>query len=279
MILLVDGGSTKTDWCLTEAGRQIARTLTQGANPLFHTVMDLQAEWKATVVPLSEGYSIETIYFYGAGCFSEKTKNVVQAALKECWPDTIIKIESDLLGAARGLCGHEAGIACILGTGSNTCAYDGQKICKRILPLGYILGDEGSGSALGKLLIGACLRDQLTPELKEKFFDHFGLTTETILHKVYRDSMPNQFLASLSPFLLYHLSDVTVYTLVRDAFRDFFLKTVHHYDYSHLSVHFTGSIAFHYSTVLQEVASSLYIPIASICPSPMEGLIRFHSSL
>jgi N-acetylglucosamine kinase-like BadF-type ATPase len=279
MILLADGGSTKTDWCLVENGKQVTRTLTRGSNPLFHTLEDLQAEWSETVIPLAAGDRIEAIHFYGAGCFSEETKSSVRTALLTCWPETpVIEVDSDLLGAARGLCGRHAGIACILGTGSNSCAYDGKNICKHIPPLGFILGDEGSGVALGKRLIGACLRDLLTPELKEAFFEHFGLTRETILHKVYHAPEPNRFLAALSPFLLQHSTDTTIRTIVHEAFRDFFLKTVLRYDHSHLPVHFTGSIAFHYRQILREAASGLHLSIDSICSSPMEGLIRYHSS-
>ncbi|MDR3137926.1 MAG: ATPase [Tannerellaceae bacterium] len=280
MILLADGGSTKTDWCLVEGGNQVARTLTRGSSPIFHPIEALQAEWKETVIPFSAGCRIEAIHFYGAGCFSEEMKNSMRTALSNCWPEVVaIKVESDLLGAARGLCGNEAGIACILGTGSNSCTYDGQNICSHIPPLGYILGDEGSGAMLGKLLIGACLRDQLTPELKERFFEYCGLTPEALLYKVYHDPSPNRFLSSFSPFLLDNLTFDNISTLIHHAFSEFLLKNVYRYDYTHLPIHFTGSIAFHYREVLREAASGLHISIASINLSPMEGLIRYHSSL
>jgi N-acetylglucosamine kinase-like BadF-type ATPase len=279
MILLADGGSTKTDWRLVDNGGEVACTRTQGANPLFRTPDDLQAEWKAAPVALSGGRTIEAIHFYGAGCCSEDTKDSLRTALSHCWPHTpLIEVESDLLGAARGLAGHQPAIVCILGTGSNSCEYDGCGIGTHIPPLGYLLGDEGSGADLGKRLAGACLRGRLTPELTALFFNYSGLTAETFLHKVYHHPAPNRFLAALAPFLLPHMEDATLHALVLDAFRDFLTKTVLHYRYACLPLHFTGSIAFHYRAVLREAAQGLHISIASICPSPMEGLIRYHSA-
>jgi N-acetylglucosamine kinase-like BadF-type ATPase len=277
MILLADGGSTKTDWRLVAGRRQALQVMTRGSNPLFRTGEDLQAEWAESLLPCLQDYPIEAVYFYGAGCFSAETAHIVQTALAACWPMATIEVESDLLGAARGLCGHEAGIACILGTGSNSCLYDGREIREHVPPLGYILGDEGSGAVLGKLLVNACLKNRLTPGLKEAFLERFALTPEIILEKVYRQPPANRFLAGLSPFLCEHLSDTSVRALVHDAFQEFFLKNVRQYGHTHLPVHFCGSIAFHYSQVLHEAAAGLGIGIASIRQSPMEGLICYHS--
>ncbi|MDR2791241.1 MAG: ATPase [Tannerellaceae bacterium] len=277
MILLADGGSTKTDWRLVDDHRQVAQLVTCGANPLFRTVEDLQAEWVEALTPLVQAGPVETVRFYGAGCCSAETVHTLRTALAGSLSAATIKVESDLLGAARGLCGHEAGIVCILGTGSNSCLYDGREIQEHVSPLGYILGDEGSGAVLGKLLVNACLKNQLTPGLREAFLERFALTPEIILEKVYRQPPANRFLAGLSPFLCEHLSDPSVRTLVSDAFRAFFLKNVRPYGHSHLPVHCCGSIAFHYREVLCEAAVGLGITVATVWQSPMEGLIRYHA--
>ena len=168
-----------------------------------------------------------------------------------------VEVGSDMLGAARALCGHHAGIACILGTGSNSCYYDGAKIMANVSPLGFILGDEGSGAVLGKLLVGSLLKNQLTPGLKEEFLTTYALTPADIIDRVYRRPLPNRFLASL------------------DSFRDFLRRNVMQYDWQAYNVHFCGSIAYHYQTVLAEAAATYSIRLGQVVQSPMEGLAKF----
>ena len=182
-----------------------------------------------------------------------------------------------MLAAARGLCGHEPGIACIMGTGSNSCYYDGKHIGANVSPLGFILGDEGSGACLGKLLVGDILKNQMTPELKEKFLKQFNLEPADIIDRVYRKPFPNRFLASLSPFLAQNLNEPCVRTLVLNSFKAFLKRNVMQYDYQHSKVHFIGSVAFHYKEVLAEAAQEMGIQIGTILQSPMEGLISYHS--
>ena len=181
-----------------------------------------------------------------------------------------------MLAAARGLCGHEAGIACIMGTGSNSCYYDGEKIIENVSPLGFILGDEGSGAVLGKLLVGNILKNQFTPELKEKFLSQFNLTPGEIIDRVYRKPFPNRFLASLSPFIAQNLQEPCVRQMVLGSFKDFFKRNVMQYDYSHNKVHFIGSVAHYYRDVLEEAANEMGIQMGTILQSPMKGLIAYH---
>jgi N-acetylglucosamine kinase-like BadF-type ATPase len=188
-----------------------------------------------------------------------------------------VEVNTDMLAAARGLCGHAPGIACIMGTGSNSCYYDGKDIVSNISPLGFILGDEGSGACLGKLLVGDILKNQMTPELKEKFLTQFNLTSADIIDRVYRKPFPNRFLASLSPFLAQNLHEPCVRTLVLDSFKAFLKRNVMQYDYRHSKVHFIGSVAFHYEEVLAEAAQEMGIQLGTILKSPMEGLIKYHS--
>lgn len=277
MILLADGGSTKVDWCLVDKGQLIKQVFTKGANPFFRSREDISEDIKTTLLPQLKGAVIDQVFFYGAGCAFPDKNEVIRAAIADHIRTSSIEVGSDLLAAARALCGKRKGIACIIGTGSNSCFYDGQKITENISPLGYILGDEGSGAVLGRLFLGSCLKNQLTEGLKEKFLNQFELTPALILEKVYKEPMPNRFLASLSPFLKENIEDKTIYALVYNAFKDFFMKNVMQYDYKNNAVHFTGSLSYYYQDVLRCVAADLGVQIGTIVQLPMEGLIRYHS--
>ena len=278
MILLADGGSTKVDWCLVDNGVLVKRIFTKGANPFFRTQDDISDEIRTELVPELKDYKIDAVYFYGAGCAFPEKNEIIRAAIAENITADTIEIGSDLLGAAIGLCQDKAGITCILGTGSNSCFYDGNEIKSNVSPLGFILGDEGSGAVLGKLFVGACLKNQLTEGLKEKFLQHYNLTPAEIIDRVYRQPMPNRFLATFSPFISEHRNDETVCRLIHNAFSDFFKKNVMQYDISH-KVHFVGSVAYHFKDILLEVAADLNIEIGTIEQSPMEGLIKHYSKL
>lgn len=276
MILLADGGSTKVDWCLVDKGQLIKQVFTKGANPFFRSREDISEDIKTTLLPQLKGAVIDRVFFYGAGCAFPDKNEVIRAAIADHIRTSSIEVGSDLLAAARALCGKSKGIACIIGTGSNSCFYDGQKIAENVSPLGYILGDEGSGAVLGRLFLGSCLKNQLTEGLKEKFLNQFELTPALILEKVYKEPMPNRFLASLSPFLKENIEDKTIYALVYNAFKDFFVKNVMQYDYKNNAVHFTGSLSYYYQDVLRCVAADLEVQIGTIVQLPMEGLIRYH---
>ena len=275
-ILIADSGSTKTDWCVAEDGRILRRIQAGGINPVFLTDEELR-EAAAEAASLLEDIRPEAIHFYGAGCIPTQAERVIHA-LRQAFPTADrVEVASDMLGAARALCGRQAGIACILGTGSNSCFYDGERIVANVSPLGFILGDEGSGAVLGRLLVGALLKNQLTPGLKEAFLEQYALTPADIIERVYRRPLPNRFLASLSPFLAAHLDDAGVHQLVLDAFRDFLRRNVMQYDWQAHDVHCCGSIAFHYKKILAEAAVSLGIRIGQVIQSPMEGLVRYHT--
>lgn len=279
MIAIADSGSTKTEWCLVEKTGQIhSRCFTPGMNPYFQTEEQMTAMIQQVLYPQWTGLVIDAVYFYGAGCAFPEKNEIVHNAIYRHIPVTI-EVGSDLLAAARSLCRHEAGIACIMGTGSNSCYYDGKEIVNNISPLGYILGDEGSGAVLGKLLVGDCLKNQLTPELKEKFFNRFNLTPKEILDNVYKKPFPNRFLASVSPFLIENIEEPCIHRIVLNGFKNFFTRNVMQYDYKNVKVHFIGSIAYYYKEVLEEAALALQIELGTIIKSPMEGLVEFHSTL
>ena len=278
MILLADSGSTKTDWCLAENGKALKSIKTRGTNPFFQTEDEIAAEIEASLLPELPSNEIDDVFFYGAGCTAEK-QPVLEAALRRHLNvKGRLEVASDMLAAARSICGHEAGIACILGTGSNSCLYDGEKLVKNVSPLGFILGDEGSGAVLGKLLVGDVLKNQLPKALCEKFLKEYNLDRMAIIQKVYKEPAANRFLASLSPFLIQNIEEPAIHRLVLNAFKAFFVRNIENYEgYKQLPVSFVGSVAHYYRDVLGEAAKALDITIGNIIKSPMEGLLKYHS--
>ena len=277
MMLIADSGSTKTDWCVILDNTPIKRIGTKGLNPFFQSEEEIQQELTHSLLPqLPEG-TIDSVYFYGAGCTPEKAPTLRRAIADSLPIVGNIKAYSDMLAAARGLCGREAGITCILGTGSNSCFYDGKEIVNHISPLGFILGDEGSGAVLGKLLVGDILKNQVSPAIKEAFLKQFDLTVPEIIDRVYRQPFPNRFLASLSPFIAQHLEEPGIRQLVLGSFIAFLRRNVMQYDYTQYPAHFIGSVAHCYKEILQEAAQETGIRIGKILQSPMEGLIQYHS--
>lgn len=280
MILIADCGSTKIDWCLLNGKKKVAQIFTTGMNALLMTEEEMAECIMTELMPSLQGYEVTEIYYYGAGIISDKIKNQVINALKRNMPNvTKIEVDSDLLAAARALCQHEPGIACILGTGSNSCYYDGEKVVDNVSPLGYILGDEGSGAVLGKLLVGDVLKKQLPEHLCEKFLKEYNLDRNTIIERVYRKPAANRFLAQFAPFLEHNINEPSIRAIVMRSFTDFFVRNVASYpNYKELPCNFVGSIALLQKEVLTEAASKLGITIGTIIQAPMEGLIKFHSN-
>lgn len=277
MILIADSGSTKTDWCAVENNKVVLQVQTKGMNPYFQSEEEIVNEINEQLLPLLPDKPLTAIYFYGAGCAFDKIELMRKALERSICVEGEIEVNSDMLGTARALCGREAGIACILGTGSNSCYYDGETIVANVSPLGFILGDEGSGAVLGKLFIGSLLKNQLTEGLKETFLDEYKLTPAEIIDHVYRKPFPNRFLATFSPFITKHIEDNSIQSLVKDAFCDFFRRNVMQYDYRTCKVHFCGSIAHFYRDLLIEAANELQLNIGTIAQTPMDGLVAYHS--
>jgi N-acetylglucosamine kinase-like BadF-type ATPase len=246
-------------------------------NPYFQTPGKIKLEVEASLLPAICDFQINAVWFYGAGCTSHEKKQIIADTLYSFLPVSI-HVYSDLTGAARALCRRQPGIACILGTGSNSCLYDGQAILANVAPLGYILGDEGSGAVLGKLLVGNCLKNQLPRHLIDKFMIRYDLTATGILERVYKQPFPNRYLATLSRFLIENIDEPEIHNIVYRSFHDFFVRNVMQYDgFETCPVHFTGSIAFYYQSTLREVARSLSINIQRIEQSPMPGLLEYYS--
>ncbi len=277
MILVADGGSTSVDWCLIDNGIIEKRITTKGANPFFRTTEDISAELKTSLVPEMNGSKIQAVHFYGAGCAYPEVNKVVKEAILQNFDvnQEDVEVDSDMLGAAVGLYGNQPGIACILGTGANSCFYDGEKIVKNVSPLGYILGDEGSGAVLGRLFLGSCLKYQFGEKMRDDLLNYLQMDIPEIINRVYKQALPNRFLASIAPFINANIQHEGVRKLVFDAFTDFFKKNIMQYDdYQNYQVSFIGSVAYYFEDVLKEAASSLNIQIGAIVISPMEGIVK-----
>ena len=274
-ILIADSGATKTDWCLTCAGEILQRFSGKGISPVYQTEEEIAGEISNHVYPILKEREIDAIHFYGTGCIPEKIA-LVRNAIHKSLPIDSINIYSDLVAATHSLCGHQPGIACILGTGSNSCEWSGSEIINQVSPLGFIVGDEGSGAALGRQLVGDALKNQLTPGLKEKLLEEYNLTPALIIERVYRQPFPSRFLASLAPFLLKHIDDKSIRRIVSGGFSGFFERNVMQYDYRKNKVHFVGSIAWYFTDILKEVAADKEIVIGKIEQSPMPGLIEYY---
>lgn len=283
MYLIADSGSTKTDWCLCNESAILCEIQTQGINPYHQTEEAIEEVLRKELLPQLKSQELigkssrQNIIFYGSGCANANACNRIKEAIFKVLGTEEVTIHSDLLGAARALCGHEEGIACVLGTGSNSCLYNGKEIISNIPPLGYILGDEGSSAVLGRRLVGDCLKNQLPEAIREEFLTEYQLTQEIILEKVYRQPLANRFLASLTPFLSKHRDVPEVHKLLVESFTDFFIRNVKQYRRPWLPIHFVGSIANAFSTELKEAAESLGMELGTILQSPMEGLIRYHT--
>ncbi len=278
MKLIADCGSSKIQWNLLDATHVVSEFFTPGMNALLTSAEEMERRFVTEMLPHIEAPDcVCEVFFYGAGCVSEQVCAEVAGALRAVFPEARISVDTDLLAAARSLCGNRPGIACILGTGSNSCLYDGVRIVANVSPLGYILGDEGSGAVLGKLLVGDVLKNQLPADLCAAFLEKYGLDRVSIINKVYRESGANRFLASVSPFLAENIGRKEVQALVRTSFEAFFRRNVLAYNgCEHIACGFTGSVAWYYADVLREAAALCGCRVGDIVKAPMEGLVRFH---
>lgn len=275
MQLIADSGSTKVDWRAIKEDGSVIEISTEGINPVFQTREQILEIFNTKLVPVL-GNGVKKVFFYGAGVVSPEFGGVLSGYFKEVFPESESFAASDVLAAARALCGHKPGIACILGTGSNSCMYDGKDIVKNVRAGGFILGDEASGGYLGKRLISDFVKGLLPKEIEEVFVERYGLDYMTIVQKVYRESVPSRFLASFSPFLNEFKEHPYVHNLLRSSFEEFFKRNIVHYDYQNNDVNFVGSIAYYYRPILEESAAAQGMKVGKIIKSPIDGLVEYH---
>jgi glucosamine kinase len=276
MILIADSGGSKTDWRLIDNSGAIGQANAPGFNPYYQPIDDLKKSVQELLLPkINE--EVNKIFFYGAGVSSVKNQLTIKSAFLEFFPGAHIEIGWDLLAAARALCGHEPGIACIMGTGSNSCLYDGGKITANVANLGWILADEGSGANIGRKFLVDYLREIMPEQLRNQFRERYPLSREEFLEKVYQQERPSAFLASFTKFIFQHLKDPYCYQLIYNSFAEFYENNVMKYEnYQNLKVHFTGSIAFYFSDVLRQVANDKGITVKNILEGPIAGLTLYH---
>jgi glucosamine kinase len=276
MILIADSGSTKTAWRLVDKTGSQTEIITHGMNPFFRTTDDIANEVKEKLFPVT-GSAITEIWFYGAGVVNVEKGDIIKNALLRFYPDAHVETESDLLGACRALLGNRAGIACIMGTGSNACYYDGITIAGHVSPLGFILGDEGSGAVMGKHLLGDYFKQVMPAELQTAFQQKFNLTREEALNRVYREPRPNQFLASFTPFLSENLQHKYCRQFVEGNFKAFIERNIMKLTAQQgTTIGFAGSVAWHFSSILKKVLEQYNFSNPVILKDPIDGLVQYH---
>jgi glucosamine kinase len=283
MMLIADSGATKADWKFVDKDGKIFSFSTAGLSPLFWTSKEM-ADEIIKKFPQEVKLKIKSgkakIFFYGASCSSKARNKIVQIALKKVFPKSKAIINHDILASARALLGRNEGIACILGTGSNSCYYDGKKITEIKGGLTYILGDEGSGAHIGKEFIKAYLNHELPEDLDKIFQSKYHLTKDKIFDAVYNQKYPNRYLASFAKFVHEQMSYPFIQNLVKQCISEFFDKTICKYDnYQNVPVGFVGSIAGHFGDVLNKVAKEKGVTIGKIITSPIDELVKYHISL
>jgi glucosamine kinase len=277
MLLLADSGSTKTDWLLMEGDKEVLRLKSVGFNPYF---VDSQHIYNELVSGFMEKFDLDAVkevYYYGAGCSSASKQAVVDNALRQLFPQAQTLVEHDLLGAARALFGHEKGIAGILGTGSNSCLFNGKDVVGTIFSLGYFFGDEGSGAHLGKTYLTAHLKKNVPEEIYRKFGETYTYSPEDILTHVYKMPAPNRFLASFSVFIKNNIGHPFIEEMVIQCFEDFFKEMIQIYE-GHQELPFSciGSVGFNFRPQIEQVLDRHGMTIGRFLVSPMEGLKEYH---
>jgi glucosamine kinase len=275
-MLIADSGSTKCSWRLISRTGVMRDISTTGCNPFFRTTESIFDELLANLLPYTS-LDVEEIFFYGSGIINDSKADIIRIPLQKLYPKARIELYSDVLAASRSIFGASKGIACILGTGSNVCLYDGIKVATGISPLGFILGDEGSGAVLGRKLIGDYFKEVMPMPLRDRFEHKYHITREEVLQRVYKTERPNHFLASFAPFLSEEIEADYIHNLVKDSLIEFFERNVTKIpEYNFFPIGFVGSIAWYFREVVYEVCTIYKMNCISIQQGPMEGLVKYH---
>lgn len=279
MILLADSGSSKTDWRILHKDGQVSHYRGIGFNPYYMSPEEMAKQLRQDFL-LAHAQEIQQIFYYGAGCAAPERQKDVASALRSIFEKASIQVNHDLLAAAKATCGKEAGIACILGTGSNSCDYDGQVILRSRPAPGYILGDEGGGCDVGRQFLQDFIHEEMPDYLRKMAMDRFQLSQNGIQDQVYRQPYPNRYMASFCRFITENKSDPYCFALFYNSFQRFFAKHVCKYPaYQKKTTHFVGSIAYYNEDMLRKAASDLEIQVGRILESPIEGLTQYHQEM
>jgi glucosamine kinase len=275
--LIADSGSTKAHWLLMD-GNKKKNIITQGISPYFLSVQQIEALLEKELKPKIKNCLPQVIHYYGTGCSNPGNVKAVTTALQKVFGRIKITVDHDLMGAARALCGHEAGVACILGTGSNSCFYNGKRIVKNSPGLGFILGDEGSGAFLGRKVIQHFLYNTFDPDLMDRFNAKYNANSVQILDAVYKGPLPNRYLAGFATFLAENRGHYMIENIIEDSFNDFFFNHLYKYKESWTHpIHFIGSVAYGFRDVLKDMCSNYELQLGRVLKQPMDGLVKFHN--
>ncbi len=275
--LIADSGATKCEWCLIANGKK-KKLLTTGISPYFLNEDQIYLLLQKQLVPKLKDAVINEVHFYGTGLSNQNNVELLKAVLKKTFKKAKISVETDLMAAARALCGREKGIACILGTGSNSCFYNGRKMIKNSPGIGYILGDEGSGAYLGKKVIQHYLYQTFDEELMTSFEKRFLTSPIEILENVYKKPMANRYLASFAIFLAENRGHYMIENIIEDGLNEFFFTHIYKYKESWTHpINFIGSIAYGFKDILQELCNGYELELGKVMKAPMKGLIVYHS--
>lgn len=281
MILIADSGSTKTEWVLLNGKQTVKEVYTQGINPYFQEQEQVATIIREELLPSLTSIDttdIKQIFYYGAGCSTPDKCATVQKPLEQTFQHATVSVNHDLLAAARAACGTEKGIAAILGTGSNSCLFDGKEILANQPSLGFIMGDEGSGGYIGKELLKQFLYGELDEMLHTAFSHKYPINKEIVLEHIYKKPMPNRYAASFVPFVAQHIQHPQMQELVKGAFDVFFGRHIASYEsFNSYPLSAVGSVAFIFRKQLEEVAAKYSVTIKQVIQKPMEGLIAYHS--
>ncbi len=277
--IVADSGSTKTDWAIIDADSNIVEKVrTKGFNPYFHSVDFIQNEVSKVFKGVGvESHNIGVVHYYGAGCSSDEKKGIVEIALGSQFGNATINVHHDLVGAARASLGHNNGIACIIGTGSNSCVWENGHVSDNIPSHGYVFGDEGSGAHLGIELVKLYLQNNLNDTIRTAFEERYGLTSNEILNATYKKKDPNVFLAQFAAFYEDHLEVEQLRNVVVQCFRAFFRTRILPYNCEYKNLGFVGSISSHYEQILVEVAKEHGYEVANISKCPIDKLVTYHA--
>ena len=278
MQLIADSGSTKVDWRAIKDDGSIVEISTEGINPVFITPEEIVKILSQKLLPVI-GPGVKNVFFYGAGVVSPQLIATLSESFKKVFPESETFAASDVLAAARALCGHNPGIACIMGTGSNSCFYDGENIAKNVRAGGFILGDEASGGVLGKKLISDFIKGLLPAHIQAEFDKRYDLDYMKVVEKVYKQPMPSRFLASFAPFINEFIADPYMENLVNTSFDEFFKRNISQYDYKNHTVNFVGSIAFYFKDKLVAAAERNGMKVGRVLKTPIEGLVEYHKGI
>jgi N-acetylglucosamine kinase-like BadF-type ATPase len=279
MILVADSGATKSDWVLIDDRGDKKPFVTIGLNPFYVSTKEIEKILRKDLLPFLDSKRITDVFFYSAGCSTVYKSMTVEDALVNLFRKAEVTINSDMFGAAKALFGDDEGIACILGTGSNSCHFNGTEIVKNVISLGYFFGDEGSGAHMGKTFMRDYLMGNIPKEIDTAFREEYNYTRDNVLDAVYNLPFPNRFLASFNEFYSEHLSNKYVFDLVTNSFREFFLNQIEHYeDHQELPVSFVGSVAYYFEPLLRQIASEFDVNVKKVLRTPIDALAVYHAN-